>query len=71
MLSRWEGAMQPTHSDPYPALRGTACPARPAHLRSDRPSSLTQWHAECCVIAWPGSTELSNACWVVTSVHVL
>lgn len=60
-----------TLGPPPRSERGRTAGEARTRLTSDPPPGLTRRRAERRAVARPGSPELSNACWVVTSAHVL
>lgn len=60
-----------TLGPPPRSERGRTAGEARTRLTSDPPPGLTRWRAERRAVARPGSPELSNVCWVVTSAHVL
>lgn len=60
-----------TLGPPPRSERGRTAGEARTRLTSDPPPGLTRRRAERRAVARPGSPELSNVCWVVTSAHVL
>lgn len=60
-----------TLGPPPRSERGRTAGEARTRLTSDPPPGPTRRRAERRAVARPGSPELSNVCWVVTSAHVL